>query len=126
MYPCPNRCSLNRSSLLFLNTHFESIRNLFGGIILLLGFLHTPLFIISLNSLRINVHQPSHDSEYLGFHASWRFCGLMCAYISRKLCRYPCIGILRRGIFHIFLKFLVLIVCSFGKILSEYCHRSSQ
>ena len=31
-----------------------------------------------------------------------------------------------RGIFHFLLKFLVLIVCSFGQISPKYCHESSQ
>ena len=49
-----------------------------------------------------------------------------CAHISRKFCRHPWIGISRRGISHLLLKFLVLIVHSFGQISTKYCHGSSQ
>ena len=49
-----------------------------------------------------------------------------CVRIYRKLYRYPCIGTLLRGIFHLLLKFLDLIVCPFSQISSKYCHRSSQ
>ena len=34
----------------------------------------------------------------------------LCAHISRKPCRYPCIGTLRKGVFHVLLKLLVFIV----------------
>ena len=50
----------------------------------------------------------------------------LCSHISRKSCRYPCIGILRRGIFHLLLKFLVLIFRLFSQISLKYCHGSSQ
>ena len=53
VYPHTTRCALNWPSLFFLNTHFDSIRHIFGGIFLLLDFLHTPLFIMSLNLFRI-------------------------------------------------------------------------
>ena len=48
------------------------------------------------------------------------------AHISRKSCRYTCIGFLFELGFHIFFRFLFLIVRSFGQILPKACHRPSQ
>ena len=56
--PGATRRSLNQTSLFFLNAYFESIRCLFGGIFLLLYFLHNPLFIMYLNSFLMDVSQP--------------------------------------------------------------------
>ena len=51
--------SLYQTSLFFLKTNLESIMRLFGGIFILQDLLHTPLFIISSNYFRIDMHQPS-------------------------------------------------------------------
>ena len=53
---------LNHPYLFFLKSHFESIRHLFGGIFLLLGFLRTPLLTMFLNSFRVDVRKPSRSS----------------------------------------------------------------
>ena len=44
VYPRATRRDLNLPSILFLNTHFESIMCLFQGIFLLLDFTHTTLY----------------------------------------------------------------------------------
>ena len=68
-----------------------------------------------------------------GLSDYWQFCKFEtfyyrilfhCACIYRKLCRYLCIGILHKGIFHILLRFLFLIVCSFVQISPNFCHGS--
>ena len=57
-------------------------------------------------------------------HLIYAISHLLCAGISCKLCMYPCIWILCRGIFHLLLRFLVPIVNSFGHISPKACHGS--
>ena len=47
----------------------------------------------------------------------------ICTHISLKTQRYPWIGFLRKGIFHIILNYLFLVMCSFGHIFPRACHK---
>ena len=76
VYPRATRRALKWSYLFFLNSHFESIMRLLGGIFLLLGFIHTPLFIMSLNEFLMDIFQPSRSSRCLVCHYYWNVYGL--------------------------------------------------
>ena len=58
VYPRSTRRVLNWLYLFFFKTHFDSTMRLLGGILFLLDFLHTALFIMSLNYFQMDARHP--------------------------------------------------------------------